>query len=374
MAATSSGPSMLGSTSGAAACSSLMHRTPAESTGATRVPRHEVEALVQVVGDAVGLDELPQELRSRLTGSAGVEHHRPDPLVLVGGGLSDHRQGDRLALGLVPVERHVEGGALEVVLALVPCGQAELAQWPRGRLARTRGRGGAVPDADRVVAGDAAGGHDEDEDHGERAPRDHVFVPVAQGRRSRSTFPPLRITPMRATGNEPRQHGRRTHRRAGLHEELGPLPEQPHGRDDRTFLDRHDVGHPGADDGQGAGRQGGQQAVGHGDGPVAGVQPTGAERSLGIVGRGRLCAVHLRGGPGGGEGGPGQQPATTDGRHDGVERGPVGQQLERRGALPGDDPIVVERVDLDRPGVGHDPATAALRLSSVGSQSMMRAP
>ena len=57
-----------------------------------------------------------------------------------------------------------------------------------------------------------------------------------------------------------------------------------------------------------------------------------------------------------------------------VERGPVGQQLERGGALPGDDPIVVERVDLDRTGVGHDPATVALRLSSVGSQSMMRAP
>ena len=102
------------------------------------------------------------------------------------------------------------------------------------------------------------------------------------------------------------------------------------------------------------GDKSGEQPVGDRRGWVRRDEVTGRERSGRVVGRERLTADDAQRGPSAvdGERGAGEQPAAADRRDDRVEPGDLLDELERRGARTGDHVVVVERMDLDRAGLG----------------------
>ncbi len=80
-----------------------------------------------------------------------------------------------------------------------------------------------------------------------------------------------------------------------------------------------------------------------------------------------ISADHLHLGPVGldGEGDTGDEPTAADGDEHRVHFRPLREQLEPERALPGDDALVVERVDERKPALGLDLAGAPVRLLVV---------
>ena len=92
---------------------------------ATRIPRHQVEPVVEDVQRmARGL--AAQEFDSRLTRTARVHQHRADSRALVGGGLADERERDHARGRVRVIERHLQRSALESAAAVGPCDLAGL--------------------------------------------------------------------------------------------------------------------------------------------------------------------------------------------------------------------------------------------------------
>ena len=133
----------------------------------------------------------------------------------------------------------------------------------------------------------------------------------------------------------------------------------------------HDVGDVVADDAERPLRERGERARRR---SMSAAAAAGARRCAATGRRRRRAPARrprpgCRGVAGDGERRARQQPAATDRRDDHVEVGHVLQQLECRGALAGDDPRVVVRMDLGGTRVGAGPsASVTSRAVRIVSQ------
>ncbi len=121
--------------------------------GAARVPRHQVEAVGEGLGQgAVGACEVTEEADAGLTRAARVEEQGADAARGIAGRAPDQREGDGARTRVEPVERDGVRAALEAPAAVVP-------RHGRGaRAAAVGGGGGAGGRGGRAGGGGGGGG------------------------------------------------------------------------------------------------------------------------------------------------------------------------------------------------------------------------
>lgn len=114
-----------------------------------------------------------------------------------------------------------------------------------------------------------------------------------------------------------------------------------------------------AQNGEGAGGEGGAEAVGDGVAGIEGLEGAGVQGAEGVVGAGGFAAEDVDiGAEGfGAEAGAAKKAAAADGGEDGVEIGDLFEEFLCGGSLASDDAVVVVGMDEDRAGFGLDTGT-----------------
>lgn len=114
-----------------------------------------------------------------------------------------------------------------------------------------------------------------------------------------------------------------------------------------------------AQNGEGAGGEGGAEAVGDGVARIEGLEGASGQGAVGVVGAGGFAAEDVDiGAEGfGAEAGAAEKATAADRSEDGVEIGDLFEELFGGGGLAGDDAVVVIGMDEDGAGFGLDTGT-----------------